>query len=327
MYEDVVLRYLHEDFHSHFRMSRSSMAVLINICGLCKASKKIVGRPEVPISLQCLICVWVLANQESYRSIGDRFNVSKSSIFHCLIRVCKILNSKGSVFIKWPKGNDAIKTIAGFKKIKSFPGVLGAIDGCHINICPPKHNSATYINRKGRPSMILQGVCDHNCIFTDCFVGYPGSVHDARVFQHSTVRVKCNDDVLFPQSSHLLGDSAYPINAQLLTPFRDNGHLNQKQTKFNVCHAATRSPIERAFGILKARWRRLNYLELHNPFYIPHVIMAACILHNFCTQRCEEVPEIINDDNEDGKSQIRNRFSDVDTRKGNDKRIAIMNKL
>ncbi|XP_031328585.1 putative nuclease HARBI1 [Photinus pyralis] len=200
----------------------------------------------------------------------------------------------------------------GFKKKKSFPGVLGAIDGCHIDIKAPKESSVMYVNRKGRPSIILQAVCDHNCSFTDCFIGFPGSVHDARVFSKSGMQERCNNDQFFPNDSHILGDSAYPLSQHVLVPYKDNGHLTRKQTKFNVIHASTRVTIERAFGLLKGRWRRLNYLELHCSAHIPSTIMAACVLHNFCIKNKDE----ISFDVHPGGNNAQDITSDATTTKG-----------
>lgn len=38
-----------------------------------------------------------------------------------------------------------------------FPGVIGAIDGCHIEMKQPPGNANDYYNRKGTHSIILQG--------------------------------------------------------------------------------------------------------------------------------------------------------------------------
>lgn len=66
----------------------------------------------------------------------------------------------------------------------------------------------------------LQVVCDHNMQIRDVYVGYPGSVHDSRVFRISplsqTLQEKCQD-------LYILGDSGYPLLPNLLTPFKDWG--------------------------------------------------------------------------------------------------------
>lgn len=91
----------------------------------------------------------------------------------------------------------------------------------------PRENEADYINRKKWASIVLQAVVDARGRFTSCFVGYPGSVHDARVFENSSIGLKMDRpgglfegetvDVL---GHHLpvclLGDSAYPLKKELM---------------------------------------------------------------------------------------------------------------
>jgi hypothetical protein len=43
------------------------------------------------------------------------------------------------------------------ERSQGFPGVIGAIDGCHIPIKQPRHNAHDYYNRKQFHSIILQG--------------------------------------------------------------------------------------------------------------------------------------------------------------------------
>ena len=51
---------------------------------------------------------------------------------------------------------------------------------------------------------------------------------------------------------------------------------------FNETLSGARSVIERAFGLLKGRFRRLKSLDMSNVERIPHVILACCVLHNIC---------------------------------------------
>ena len=88
----------------------------------------------------------------------------------------------------------------------------------------------------------------------------------------------------------------------MLSPFRDNGHLTRAQISYNEKHTRTCQPIERAFGLLKGRWRRLKYIEMDNVQEVPSVISAACVLHNFCLIADEgNIEEFLDlDDNDDG---------------------------
>ena len=66
------------------------------------------------------------------------------------------------------------------------------MDGTHIQIDRPSKDPDSYINRKGFHSIQMQGICNHNRKFIDIFIGYPGSVHDARVFNNAPILEKLN---------------------------------------------------------------------------------------------------------------------------------------
>ena len=123
-------------------------------------------------------------------------------------------------------------------------------------------------------------------------MGWPGSVHDARVFAHSNLYKKITEEELLPSKPlrvngvdvplFLIGDSAYPLNTWLMKPFPHNGVLTTEQKTFNYRLCRARIVVENAYGRLKARWRRLmkrNDMHVRN---IPNVVAVACILHNMC---------------------------------------------
>ena len=68
----------------------------------------------------------------------------------------------------------------------------------------------------------------------------------------------------------------------LITPFRDNGHLTARQKRFNTKLSTLRSIVERSISLLKGRWRKLLTLEHLDLELLVHLIMSACVLHNFC---------------------------------------------
>lgn len=119
----------------------------------------------------------------------------------------------------------------------------------------------------------------------------PGRMHDARVFRLSPLFQQISNRRLhfIPDRFHLIGDSAYPLLINLMTPFKDNGHLTNEQTRYNRKLSSIRSIIERAFGLLKGKFRRLKYIDISDFNFGNQMIAAACVLHNF----------IINGDNID----------------------------
>lgn len=117
--------------------------------------------------------------------------------------------------------------------------------------------------------------------FTDVFVGYPGRCHDANIWKNSPLRKAIVNNLLrFPLECHLLGDAAYPLESCLMVPYKDNGFLTSEQIRFNNILSSTRVFVEQAFGILKKKFRILNYLEMTNFKLIKYVIMSCFILHN-----------------------------------------------
>lgn len=75
-------------------------------------------------------------------------------------------------------------------------------------------------------------------VITECLFGMPSrdgqdQTHDARVLRQSSLYdIGENSNKIGP-NKYLIGDSAYPLFEWLITPFRDNGRLNQGQRRFN----------------------------------------------------------------------------------------------
>lgn len=126
----------------------------------------------------------------------------------------------------------------------------------------------------------MQVICNKSLLFLDVCAGYPGSVHDARVFRNSSICKYLQDNPL-PPAFHLLGDSAYQLTNTVLVPFRDNGHLTDSEKKYNRAHSSTRVEIERAIGLLKGKFRKLKFVDMQIVQHIPVIMVAACVLHNF----------------------------------------------
>ena len=79
------------------------------------------------------------------------------------------------------------KIVDGFEMFWGFPQAAGAIDGSHIPIIRPEESASDYYNRKGYYSIIVQALVDHLGLFMDVCIGWPGKVHDARVFVNSSL--------------------------------------------------------------------------------------------------------------------------------------------
>lgn len=89
----------------------------------------------------------------------------------------------------------------------------------------------------------------------------------------------------------LVGDSAYPLKNHLLTPVLNPS--NPHEEAYKDAHAKTRAPIERAFGVLKMRFRcidRSGGTLLFRPERACRIVTACVVLHNICINNNVPVP-------------------------------------
>lgn len=145
-----------------------------------------------------------------------------------------------------------------------------------------------------------------------------------RVFRLSNIGSLCTD-VHFPQDSHILGDAAYCVTKHVMVPFKDNGHLSERQINFNKRLSSARMIVERSLALLKGRFRSiLDTLPMQRTDLIPKYIIACCILHNICLLNGDmiDIPIIINEPNIVQEPQILE--DNAAQGEGADKRNAIM---
>jgi len=145
-----------------------------------------------------------------------------------------------------------------------------------------------------------------------------------RVFKLSNIANLCTD-THFPHDSHILGDAAYCITKHVMVPFKDNGHLSERQINFNKRLSSAKMMVERSLALLKGRFRSiLDTLPIQRTDLIPKYIIACCILHNICLLHGDmiDIPVIINKTSTVQESQILE--DNAAQREGIDKRNAIM---
>jgi hypothetical protein len=326
--ECIVPSYSDCTFRSHFRLSRSSAEILVGLLARCPEipSEHLRGRPPVSVEKQLLITMWVLGNPETIRSVSDRFNVTKSSVFRIVRRICHaIVNNLAAQFICWPSGERLKQVTEQFQRKKGLPHCIGAIDGTHIPIKAPYDNPEQYVNRKKFHSVQLQGVCDADRFFTDVYCAYPGSVHDARVLRNSPLYQDAErlESVVFPESTYIIGDAAYPLKTWLVTGFKNNGKLTREQRQFNYFLSSTRMKIEHTFGLLKGRFRKLKVMmDIDKVEDIPLIVTSACVLHNFCLLNEDNIDMFLDSEIEQEVNNFQNIFVEQENAKR--KRAEIM---
>ncbi|XP_046408922.1 putative nuclease HARBI1 [Ischnura elegans] len=289
-----------EEFKNDFRLQRR---VVYKILDSLIASGYIPthrdGKEKISAELSLLLTLWFLANNEPHRTLANLFNVSFSSVSRIVRRVVNWLVTLTPEVIKWPEGNQINKESAAFEALSGIRGCIGAIDGSHIPINQPE-NGRPYFNRKQAYSINLQGVVGSDLKFINIYCGDPGSYHDVRVLRRSDMyaAVEANVERYFPNQTFLLGDKAYNGVGKkwIVCPFKENGQLTDGQIDFNFRISQTRVVVERAFGILKGRFRRLQKIQLQDMEFTVKIVVACCVLHNICMDNGDDGEEMYEND-------------------------------
>ena len=170
-----------DDFKRFFRVRRNTFEHFCNVLhGTGEFHVQEAGRPAIDLEKQALVVLWYLGSLDTMIQIADRFGITEFSVIEIRRRMTRALCKIKTAYIRWPTGHMRQENIVNFK----FPNTVGALDGTHIRIQAPRDNSAAYYNRKGFHSIVLQAACQYDMQFPDCYVGWPGSVHDARVLRN-----------------------------------------------------------------------------------------------------------------------------------------------
>ncbi|GFY67024.1 protein ALP1-like [Trichonephila inaurata madagascariensis] len=217
---------------------RVSRRTFQHICDRLKPQikKHFIVRKPISVERRVAVTLVKLGSSGELRTVANLFGIARCTACIIVREVCTALCTTFKITFPTQRDLDAIAT--EFFDRSALPGCCGALDGCHIPIKAPSLNAKDYFCRKQFHSLILQAVVDGNSHFMNINVGWPGSVHDARVFRNS---------VIFSRYS------AYPLLPWVMKPY--GGRLTREMENFNKKLSCGRVSVEHAFGQLKGRWR------------------------------------------------------------------------
>ncbi|XP_029952255.1 putative nuclease HARBI1 [Salarias fasciatus] len=247
------------------------------------------------LTSQQILCVALrfFANGSFLCNIGDAERLSKSTACRAVRKVCLALKRLLPTFVVFP-GHKPVRTIKkAFHKIAGFPNVIGCIDGTHVPITAPSRNEAEYLNKKSSHSINVQIICDAAYMISNVEAKSPGSVDNSKIYHECSLSDRLQRGEF---DGHLLGDSSYPCQPTLLTPYPDPEPGPQQN--FNQALCKTRARVKRTIGLLKSRFKCLRHLRV-TPDRATDIIVACVVLHNIATIRGEQRPALQIEDPDD----------------------------
>ncbi|XP_021756217.1 uncharacterized protein LOC110721390 [Chenopodium quinoa] len=162
----------------------------------------------------------------------------------------------GTEYMRNPT-TDELARILHQNELRIFPSMIGSIDCMHWEWknCPTAWK-AQYAGRNKKETLILEAVADQDLWIWNSFFGILGSCNDLNVLYRSPVF----DEVL-------------------------HGRAPPKDKMFADHQAAVRKDVERAFGVLQARFAIIRKPSLAYDEDILRDIMKACIImHNMIVE-------------------------------------------
>nr|XP_043625904.1 protein ALP1-like [Erigeron canadensis] len=174
--------------------------------------------------------------------------------------------------------------------LHGFPGMIGSIDCMHWpwEMCPTAWHGSHTRGDVGRPSLMLQAVASTDLWIWNAYFGQQGSNNDINVFEASPVLEEIISG-LAPtagfyannnyKAGYYLTDDIYPEYSTFVKTFTDP--IDEKRKYFKKKQESARKDIERAFGVLKKRWKVISFPSLFWDKQRMHDVIYACItLHN-----------------------------------------------
>ncbi|XP_057811406.1 protein ALP1-like [Salvia miltiorrhiza] len=229
---------------------------------------------------------------------------------HCRYSVEPLFNSSAQEYLRRPTSADCQQLLAMHETKHGFPGMLGCLDCMHWawKNYPTAWQGAYTRGDQGELTIILEAVASQDLWIWHAFLGTPGSNNDINVLNNSTlfndrlqgmgVPVTYQVNNAYYTSEYYLTDGIYP-NWPVFVKSPTHP-TDPKGKRFKVMQEAARKDIERAFGVLQARWAIVKGpSRLWSKEAMSDIMFTCIILHNMiiedegeqATQRKDDADE------------------------------------
>ncbi|XP_022024556.2 uncharacterized protein LOC110924885 [Helianthus annuus] len=163
-----------------------------------------------------------------------------------------------------PTSHDVALLYQAHEEKYHLPGMLGSLDCTHFvrRMCSTELRGQYMRGDHIYLTVMLEAVASQDLWIWHAFCGPPGSQNDINVLQQSPLFLTQQNGTVpkcpFYVNNHLykrgyyLTDEIYPTWSVFVKSF-SYPHI-VKEKKFKRQHGAARKDVERAFGVLKAKW-------------------------------------------------------------------------
>ena len=256
------------------------------------------GKEGASLEARLLLPLKCLSFGVPPKTFTDYFQMSPTLAKDC----CNNFNAKLTTlyrkeYLRLPTKEDLHSINRLHRKVHGVNGMFGSLDCMHTywNKCP-KAWQGSFKGKGDKPSIVLEGICDHNLWLWHASYGYAGTLNDINIMNLSPffenllngVFESLEDEVcpytiageVF-EKMYLLVDGIYPRYSRFVKSMKEPTTREEKaMTKFQE---AARKDIERAFGVLQGKFQAMaRPIVLMDLQRISNLCSCCIILHNMC---------------------------------------------
>lgn len=283
------------EFLNEFRMNRECFYSLLNLLQNSGRESEDYKKVEDVHLLTLLRFLGSVGSASSYTHIGCSLGIGYGSVRNYMNRAIDAILRLKNKTIFWPNVDERNEIAGRFNGKYSMINCVGIVDGTIFPLeYKPPLNGEDYYNRKGGYGLHSLVFCDDMARIREITLGWPGSVHDNRVWRRS--RIFLNQEQFFNSRQYLIGDSAFHPSKVMVPSFKKpfGCDLDDYKMFFNTMIAKPRIRSEHCIGLLKGRFpylKRIRILIRHRKdmIRINRIITTAAVLHNLMLD--EDYPE------------------------------------
>ena len=241
-------------------------------------------------------------NGASSKKMRDMLQMGKGTVDNYINRTIDIILRHAEEYVFWPSAEERKNISERIRSKHSFPSCVGFIDSTHLGLAmKPEHCGEEYWTRKQSYAISALLVVDDRLRIRYINVGWPGSVHDNRVWSNSKPFLKPEEH--FSDGEYLLGDSAFTNTRYMVSSYKRPGLATLCSDKkwFNDLLAKPRSGSENVIGVWKGRFPFLRNIRmrLKDKLSMQRIIKrvyASVILHNMLVDTPIDDKWLLDDD-------------------------------
>ncbi|XP_056842126.1 uncharacterized protein LOC130495088 [Raphanus sativus] len=285
-------------FRRRFRMNRPLFMRIVDRLSTeveyFREKRDALGRISLSPLQKCTAAIRVLAYGSAADTVDEYLRLAESTTRLCVEKFAEgIISLFDDQYLRRPTPAD-LQRLLDAGEYRGFPGMIGSIDCMHWRWknCPFAWKGQ-YSRGSAKPTIVLEAVASFDLWIWHAFFGAPGTLNDINVLERSPVFY----DIIHGQTPNVtfsvngseyhmpyyLTDGIYPKWATFIQSIP----LPQgpKAVLFAQRQEGTRKDIERAFGVLQARFAIVkNPVLFWDKDKIWNIMMACIILHNMIVE-------------------------------------------